>query len=67
MKIKFISIILFFIFFTKAIAHTEHYKDINILEYELFRNNKSIGYHKYKFEKNKTAQITAYTFATKNR
>jgi len=54
MKIKFISIILFFIFFTKAIAHTEHYKDINILEYELFRNNKSIGYHKYKFEKNKT-------------
>jgi hypothetical protein len=53
MKKKFLSIILFFIFFTKAIAHTEHYKDINILEYELFRNNQSIGYHKYKFEKDK--------------
>jgi hypothetical protein len=30
----------------------EHYKDYNYLEYELFRNNKSIGYHKYKFNRN---------------
>ena len=50
MKKKLLSIILFLIFSTKSIAHTEHYKDINVLEYELFRNNQSIGYHNYKFD-----------------
>jgi hypothetical protein len=50
MKKKLFSIILFLIFSTKSIAHTEHYKDINVLEYELFRNNQSIGYHNYKFD-----------------
>lgn len=50
MKIKFISIVLFLIF-SKAIAHSEHYKDINVLEYELFRNNQYIGTHNYKFER----------------
>ena len=39
------------IFSSEAIAHTQHYKDLNTLEYELFRNNKSIGYHNYQFEK----------------
>jgi len=53
MKMKFISIILFLIFSTKAIAHTDHYKDINILEYELFRKSKSIGFHNFKFERKK--------------
>ena len=53
MKKKFLSIILFLIISTKAIAHTEHHKDINALEYELSRNNQSIGYHNYKFERNK--------------
>ena len=33
-------------------AHVDHYSKYNYLEYELFRNNKSIGYHKYKFERN---------------
>ena len=33
-------------------AHQEHYKDINYLNYELFRNNQSIGYHDYKFVRN---------------
>jgi len=51
MKNKFLSIALFLIFSTNVIAHSEHYKDINVLEYELFRNNQSIGYHNYKFEK----------------
>ena len=50
MKLNFFSIILFLIFLTKAIAHTDHYKDVNALEYELFRNNKLIGYHNYKFK-----------------
>ena len=53
MKKKFISIILFLVFSTKLIAHTEHYKDISSLEYELFRNDKSIGFHNYKFERSK--------------
>jgi hypothetical protein len=52
MKNKFLSIALFLIFSTNVIAHSEHYKDINVLEYELFRNNQSIGYHNYKFERN---------------
>ena len=32
-------------------AHVDHYAKFNYLEYELFRNNKSIGYHKYNFER----------------
>ena len=47
-KIFFLLIIVFFIN-SKAISHVEHYADFNYLEYELFRNNKSIGYHKYDF------------------
>ena len=33
----------------KAIGHVQHYDNYNYLEYELFRNNQSIGYHKYNF------------------
>ena len=32
-------------------AHVDHYSKYNYLEYELFRNNKSIGYHKYNFKR----------------
>jgi len=52
MKKKFISIILFLILSTEVVAHLKHYKDINFLEYELFRNDKYIGFHNYKFERN---------------
>ncbi len=48
MKKIILSIIIFFLSI-KAIAHVEHYSDFNYLEYELFRNNQSIGYHKYDF------------------
>jgi hypothetical protein len=51
MKKKFLSIVLFLIFTTKAIAHLGDYNDINFLKYELFRNNKSIGHHTYSFER----------------
>ena len=57
MKKKFLSIIFFLIFLTKATAHSDHYKDINLLEYELFRNNQSIGHHSFKFETNKNYLI----------
>ena len=47
-KILFL-VIIFFSFNFSAISHVEHYKEFTYLEYELFRNNKSIGYHKYDF------------------
>ena len=53
MKKKILSNILILIFSTKAISHTEHYNEINLLEYELFRNGKYIGYHNYVFKRDK--------------
>ena len=53
MKKIILSIILFFIYPTQTFSHIEHYENFNLLEYELFRNNKLIGYHNYKFEKKK--------------
>ena len=32
-------------------AHVDHYSKYNYLEYELYRNNKPIGYHIYKFQR----------------
>ena len=32
-------------------AHVDHYSKYNYLEYELFRNNQLIGYHKYIFQR----------------
>ena len=49
MKKNFISIILFLIFTTQTFSHVGHLEKSSILEYELFRNNKLIGYHKYDF------------------
>ena len=46
-----IAIILFLSIEIKA--HVEHYSKYNYLEYELFRNNKLIGYHKYNFKRDK--------------
>ena len=51
MKKHILSIILFLICTTPTFSHVEHYKNFNSLEYELFRNNKLIGYHNYKFER----------------
>ena len=49
MKKLFLSIIFFLISNNTIFAHVEHYKNYNYIEYELFRNNVSIGYHKYDF------------------
>ena len=51
MKKKFLSIILLFIFNTVAFFFFFHYENYNSLNYELFRNNKLIGYHNYEFER----------------
>ena len=53
MKKLFLSIIFFLISNNALFAHVEHYKDFNYIEYELFRNNVSIGYHKYDFIRDK--------------
>ena len=50
MKKIILSIIIFTIT-TSAWTHVEHYSKFIFLEYELFRNNKSIGYHKYDFSR----------------
>ena len=52
MKKFILSIAFFFFLHIESYSHVEHYKDYNYLEYELFRNNKSIGYHKYEFNRN---------------
>jgi len=42
----------FFISFTFILGHVDHYKNYDYLEYELFRNDRLIGYHKYEFVRN---------------
>ena len=49
MKKLILSIIIFFLLEIPVISHINHYSNFNYLEYELFRNNKLIGYHKYDF------------------
>mgnify|MGYP001417437888 FL=1 len=44
--------ILFLIISINADAHVNHYEKYNHLEYDLFRNDKIIGYHKYNFIRN---------------
>ena len=52
MKKYLLSIALIFFISFEINAHVDHYTKYNYLEYELFRNNKSIGYHKYIFKRN---------------
>jgi len=52
MKKYILSIALIFFLTLDINAHVDHYSRFNYLEYELFRNNKSIGYHTYKFQRN---------------
>ncbi len=44
--------IVFFIFLNIDLSsHIDHYKSFSVLEYELFRNNKLIGFHNYTFSR----------------
>ncbi len=52
MKKYLLSIALIFLLSLEINAHVDHYSKYNYLEYELFRNNKLIGYHKYNFIRN---------------
>ena len=59
MKKIILSIAIFFTLIIQSSSHVGHYTKYNYLEYELFRNNSSIGYHKYDFKRN-GVQIDAY-------
>ena len=50
MKKIILSIAIFFLINAQSFSHVDHAK-YNYLEYELFRNNNSIGYHKYDFKR----------------
>ena len=52
MKKCLLSIALILLLTLEINAHVDHYSKYNYLEYELFRNNKPIGYHKYNFKRN---------------
>ena len=49
MKKIIVSIVIIFFLNINSFGHVEHYQKFNSLEYELFRNNKTIGYHNYNF------------------
>jgi len=51
MKNFLLSIAIFSLFSFKSFGHVDHYANFNYLEYELFRNDKPIGYHKYDFKR----------------
>ncbi len=51
MKKFLFSIALILFLMTENNAHVDHYSKYKYLEYELFRNDQLIGYHKYKFER----------------
>ena len=52
MKKYLLSIAIIFLLSLDINAHVDHYSKYDYLEYELFRNNKPIGYHKYNFTRN---------------
>ena len=51
MKKIVLSITILFLLNVHSFSHVNHYAKYNYLEYELFRNNKSIGCHKYNFNR----------------
>ena len=51
MKKLLLSIFIFSSIGFKTFSHVDHYAKYKYLEYELFRNNASIGYHKFDFKR----------------
>ena len=52
MKKLLFSIFIFSIISFETFSHVGHYGKFNYLEYELFRNNTPIGFHKFEFKRN---------------
>ena len=51
MKKLLLSIFIFYSISFETFSHVDHYAKFNYLEYELFRNNTQIGYHKFDFKR----------------
>ena len=51
MKKLLLSIFIFSTISFETFSHVDHYAKFNYLEYELFRNNSPIGYHKFDFKR----------------
>ncbi len=51
MKKLLLSIFIFSSITFETFSHVDHYAKFNYLEYELFRNNTPIGYHKFDFKR----------------
>ena len=53
MKIKFYSFVLIFVIsiftFSNLYSHTGHYKNITLIEMDIYRNGEIIGYSNYFF------------------
>ena len=52
MKKIILSIIILILTSSGLSTHIDHYANFNSMEYELYRNNKLIGYHNYDFTRN---------------
>ena len=52
MKKLIVAIIFYSLLSVNSFGHLDHYNDVDYLEYELYRNNNLIGFHKYEFIKN---------------
>ena len=51
-KYKALLLVVLIIFPFYSFAHVEHYKDLKKIEFDIYRNNKLIGYHIFSFNKN---------------
>ena len=47
---RLISLLIFVTFPFSTSAHVQHYKDLNRIEFDIYRNNKHIGTHIFSFE-----------------
>ena len=52
MKKLLLSIFIFSIICFETFSHVGHYSKFNYLEYNLYRNNTPIGFHKFEFKRN---------------
>jgi len=59
---KYIYILILFFFALKAQAHTSHYDGIKIINMEIYKDDKAIGYSNYFFKhKNNSIEVKNYT------
>ena len=62
MKKTLLGLILFFLMISNIIAHTSHYKGIKVINMDVFRNGKLIGYSNYFFTHGEnTLEVKNYT------